>query len=103
MRIHRCPVPGCGLVAEYLGPAVEEIVTKNVGRNIDISTLMAVQTTLLIDCPVHGKKYVVNPRRHHIDTPGPFQGAKVGGGRQTDAKMRDKVRRAYRRTSRRTR
>lgn len=73
-------MPDCALEAKYVGFSAEETVSKNV-EPIDISTLMAVARNIVVECPTHGKK-IIQKFGHHVDTPGPFRGAKVGGGWQ---------------------
>lgn len=60
-----------------------EIVTRN-RSEFDINTLMGVQRNILVQCPVHGQKYI-GVMGHHIDPPFPHAGAKVGGRRQNKA------------------
>ena len=66
---------------EYVRYAATEIFSKNV-QPFDISNLGAVARNILVLCPVHGQK-IIQKFGHHIDEPGPFKGAKVGGGWQT--------------------
>jgi hypothetical protein len=77
---YSCPNDGCKEEADYVGYAAEETLTENKPQ-IDISTLKAVQRDILVRCPVHGQK-VVTKQGHHVDSLGPLQGAKVGGGWQ---------------------
>ncbi len=80
-KTYDCPMPGCAEQATYVRFAAEEIFSKNV-EPIDISTLQGVARNIVVRCPIHGEK-IIQVFGHHIDTPGPFRGAKVGGRWQT--------------------
>jgi len=76
-KSYPCPILGCPETASYVGFSAEEVASTNSER-LDPSAVVAVARNIIVECPVHGKR-IIQKFGHHIDTPGPFRGAKVGG------------------------
>lgn len=75
-----CPVEGCGRTAqrvkedrysatiatEYIlpkGKTLEEMPRTSKGHPLPLG----VQHNILVECPEHGRKYVIKPTSHHVD------------------------------------
>ena len=80
MQQHRCPVEGCELEAfrvyndpgaasfatEYIVPAgktLADMPKTSKGHPLPLG----VQHCILVECAVHGKKYILKPGSHHVD------------------------------------
>jgi hypothetical protein len=80
MQKHKCPIEGCdqdakrvyddpgaaSFATEYLipsGKTLDEMPKSSKGHPLPL----AVQHNILVECPVHGKKYIIKPGSHHVD------------------------------------
>jgi hypothetical protein len=80
MQENKCPVEGCDLeaVRVYGDPGAASFATEYalpVGKTLaDMPKTskghplpLAVQHCILVECPKHGKKYILKPDSHHVD------------------------------------